>query len=63
MPGTILLVFSFVLACLASFIPGPAFGRVHLGWAAFAFYIASLLFGQLGGRRFGFIDTFLPMLS
>ena len=38
MLGTILLVFAFVLACLAAFVPGPAFGRVHLGWAALKVY-------------------------
>jgi hypothetical protein len=47
MLGTILIVFAFVLACLAAFLPGPVFGRVHLGWAAMAFYFASLLFGHL----------------
>lgn len=63
MLGTILLVFAFVLACLAAFVPGPAFGRVHLGWAAFAFYIASLLFGNLiGGRRLGLLDV-LPVIG
>jgi hypothetical protein len=48
MLGTVLLVFAFVLACLASFLPGPAWGRFHLGWAAVACYFASLLFGALG---------------
>lgn len=46
MLGTILLVFAFVLACCAALtIPS---GRFHLGWAAFACYIASLLFGAMG---------------
>lgn len=41
----ILLVFAFVLACLAAYsIPA---GRWSLGWAALAFYFASLLFGSL----------------
>ncbi len=48
MLGMILLVFAFVLACLASFLPGPVWERLHLGWLALAFYFASLLFGQLG---------------
>jgi hypothetical protein len=46
MLGTILLVFAFVLACLASY--GVPAGRWQLGWAALAFYFASLLFGSLG---------------
>ena len=47
MLGTILLVFAFVLAVLASFLPGPQWGRVHLGWMSLAFYFASLLFGAV----------------
>jgi len=50
MLGTILLVFAFVLACIAAFFPGPVLDRVHLGWASLAFYFASLLFGHLGLR-------------
>jgi hypothetical protein len=46
MLGTILLVFAFVLACLAAY--GIPAGRWQLGWAALAFYFASLLFGDLG---------------
>ncbi|MGO8972147.1 MAG: hypothetical protein ACLQNV_01265 [Steroidobacteraceae bacterium] len=46
MLGTILLVFAFVLACLAAY--GVPAGRWQLGWAALAFYLASLLFGSLG---------------
>ena len=46
MLGTILLVFAFVLACLAAY--GVPAGRWQLGWAALAFYFASLLFGSLG---------------
>lgn len=48
---TILLVFAFVLACIAAVFPPPAWpwGRFHFGWLAFAFYLASLLFG--GGAR------------
>jgi len=45
MLSTILLVFAFVLAVLAGFIPGPVYGRWHLGWVAMACYFASLLFG------------------
>lgn len=48
MLGTVLLVFAFVFACIASCVPGPIWGRIHFGWLALAFYIASLLFGQLG---------------
>lgn len=47
MLGTILLVFAFVFACLASWVPGPVFGRLHLGWLSFTFYLASLLFGSV----------------
>ena len=43
---TILLVFAFVLACLAAY--GVPAGRWQLGWAALAFYFASLLFGAGG---------------
>jgi hypothetical protein len=46
--GLILLVFSFVFACLAAGIPAPVGGRWHLGWLAFAFFIASLIFGSVG---------------
>lgn len=46
MLGTILLVFAFVLACVAS--AGVSAGRWQLGWAALAFYFASLLFGSFG---------------
>ena len=49
MLGTILLVFAFVLAVLAAWSV-PA-GRWSLGWAAFAFYIASILIGPLSGMR------------
>lgn len=48
MLGTVLLVFAFVLACLAAY--GVPAGRWSLGWAALAFYFASLLFGHLGIR-------------
>ncbi len=44
--GTILMVFAFVLACLAAY--GVPAGRWNLGWAALAFYFASILFGSLG---------------
>jgi DMSO reductase anchor subunit len=50
MLGTVLLVFAFVLAVIAAFVPGPVYGRWHLGWAAMAFYFASLLFGGLLGH-------------
>ncbi len=45
MLGTILLVFAFVLACCATF--GVNAGWVQTGWAALAFYFASLLFGHM----------------
>lgn len=44
MLGTILLVFSFVLFCVAAAnINHP---RISIGWAGLAFYIASILFGK-----------------
>jgi hypothetical protein len=43
----ILLVFAFVFACLAAGIPGPVFGRWHLGWLALALYLASIIFGSV----------------
>jgi Na+/H+-dicarboxylate symporter len=46
MLGTILIVFAFVLACLASY--GVPAGRWQLGWAALAFYFASILFNAGG---------------
>ena len=45
MIGLILLVFSFVLAVCAAW-SWPAVPRAHLGWAAFAFFIAFLLFSH-----------------
>jgi hypothetical protein len=48
MLGTVLLVFAFVLECLAAAgWPGSPY-RWQLGWAGLAFYFASLLFGDLG---------------
>jgi len=44
--GLILLVFAFVLACLAAY--GVGRPPWHLGWAAVAFWIASELLGGLG---------------
>src|ERR1019366_6851824 len=46
MMSTILLVFAFVLACLAAYNIGPP--RWSLGWAALACYFASLLLGSFG---------------
>ena len=43
MVTTILLVFAFVLACIATFFPGPIRDWVHIGWASLAFYFASRL--------------------
>jgi hypothetical protein len=53
MSGEIILVFSFVFAvCAAIFTaapaPAPWYVRVHLGWLAFACFIAYLLFGAFG---------------
>lgn len=45
MLSAILLMFAFVLACLAAY--GVPAGRWQLGWASLAFYFASLLFGHL----------------
>lgn len=44
MISTILLVFAFVLAVLATFNVGAP--RWSLGWASLACYFASLLFGN-----------------
>jgi hypothetical protein len=46
MLGTILLVFAFVLACIAAY--GVPAGRWNLFAAAFAFFVASLLVGHFG---------------
>ncbi len=43
---TILLVFAFVLAVLAAGSV-PTWPRLNLGWAAFACFIAAILFGHL----------------
>jgi len=40
----ILLIFSFVCAVLAAC---GVSGRIHTGWAAFAFFVAAILFGGL----------------
>jgi len=44
--GLILLVFAFVLACLAAY--GVGRPPWHLGWAAVALWIASELIGGIG---------------
>lgn len=46
MVSIILLVFAFVLACLASRNYGAP--NWSLGWAALAFYFLSLLLGSVG---------------
>lgn len=46
MLNLILLVFAFVLACVAS--SGVSAGRWQLGWAALAFYFLSLLLAGHG---------------
>jgi len=48
MIGLILLVFAFVLAVCAA-ANWPVLPRPHLGWAAFAFFIAFLLFSHGAG--------------
>ena len=45
--GLVLLVFSFVFAVLAAFAGPLIWPRVHLGWLAFAFFVAAELFGGL----------------
>ena len=45
MVGLVFLVFAFVLAICAA-MGWPTVPRPHLGWAAFAFFIAYLLFGH-----------------
>lgn len=48
MLGMILLCFAFVFACIAAGIPaGIIWNRVHIGWLAFAFFLASLIFGSV----------------
>lgn len=44
----VLLVFAFVFACIASFVPGPIYGRWHFGWLALAFFLAAQLAGGIG---------------
>lgn len=52
MLGTILLVFAFVVAILASVGLPPATPPAwKLGWLAFSFFIAALLFGGVGVGR------------
>jgi hypothetical protein len=46
--GLILLVFAFVLACIAGCFIVSVQQRFHLGWLAVAFWIASELIGGLG---------------
>lgn len=46
--GLILLVFAFVFAVIAAVFPSleRPWGRVHFGWLALAFFIASFLFAK-----------------
>ena len=46
--GTILVIIALILAILAAI--GVPSSRVSLGWAAIAFWIASILFGHVGLR-------------
>jgi hypothetical protein len=48
MISLVLLVFAFVLACLAAY--GVPAGRWSLGWASLAFYFLYLLLGAKGLR-------------
>lgn len=43
MIGTILLVFAFVFAVIATM--GVAIPRIHFGWLAIAFWLLSILLG------------------
>jgi len=43
MIGTILLVFAFVFAVIATL--GVAIPRIHFGWLAISFWILSILLG------------------
>jgi hypothetical protein len=47
MLSLVLLVFAFVLACCAAAPPQPP-RWPHLGWAAFAFFLAAQIFGHAG---------------
>jgi hypothetical protein len=47
MLGLVLLVFAFVLSVCAC-MNWPVVPRPHLGWAAFACFIAYLLFAHAG---------------
>lgn len=46
MLGTILLCFAFVFAVFAA-AGWPQLGRIHMGWMAFAFFVAAQLFGSV----------------
>lgn len=46
MLSLVLLVFSFVLAVIASCIVTVVAGRWHLGWLAFAFFVAAQIAGS-----------------
>ena len=45
--GLVFLVFAFVLAVIAGWAGPGLWGPRHLGWIAFAFFIAAELFGGL----------------
>lgn len=45
--GLVLLVFSFVFAVIAGLFGPAAWPPRHLGWIAFAFFVAAELFGGL----------------
>jgi hypothetical protein len=45
--GLVLLVFSFVFGCIASFFGPAIWARAHFGWLAFTFFVAAELFGGL----------------
>jgi uncharacterized membrane protein len=46
MLGIVLLAFAFVFAVLAA-VSWPPQARIHLGWTAIVFFLASLLFSSV----------------
>jgi len=46
MLGLVLLCFAFVAACFAAF-GYDNLGRFHMGWTAFALFVASQIFGRV----------------
>lgn len=50
MPGTIILAFAFVFACIAA-VYVQTIGRVHFGWLALAFLILGMILNSVGLLR------------